>query len=137
MKLTRRLAAAAMVLGLASLSGCSGPTDPELAGFCQRLVTTIQLNEKATEHGVERSPEELAEQMSEAALASGAFSDGAGPADVEEEMRTVSRYHSGEPGLFLDEEYFEAYFAVLGYAVSNCEGISMSQNGTMHFTPNE
>lgn len=131
----RNVSMVAVVLILFVASSCSDPADPELAGFCERLVTTVQLNEKATQSDADRSPEELAEQMEEAALASDAFLSGPGPADIRDEMTVVNEYESGEPGIIFGEEYFSAYFAVLAYADTHCEGVVISQDGTVLFNP--
>lgn len=131
----RKLSTLAVVLVLLSVSSCSRATDPELAGFCERAVSAVQLNTKATKPGPERSPEELAEQMSEAALASYSFLSGPGPADIQDEMAVVNQYESGEPGLIFGAEYFEAFAVVRDYSVSHCEGLTLSQDGTVLFVP--
>ena len=48
--------------------------------------------------------------------------------------RGVSGSDSSEFGDHLDEEYFEAYLAARDYSLQNCVGISMTPDGTLHFT---
>jgi len=92
-------------------------------------METVRLNYAAT-HYEGTDQVELQELMSQAAEASGSFYDGTAPQDLADEWETIRQYTS-DRSRNVDMTYVAAEQAVIQYAGSHCDGLSLGADGSL------